>query len=95
MLFCFSGTCYCQMGTVLALFRLPVQPLQLLSGPLVRYEQLYCNRASLLKQNCACMTGLTDCISLCSLSRVWSWHQNTAICRRDMYPFHRSADCTI
>lgn len=60
MTFCFSGTCYCQMETVLALFRLLVQPLQLLSGPPVRYEQLYCNLALMLKLNCACMTGLID-----------------------------------
>ncbi len=49
----------------------------------------------MLKLNCACMTGLIDYISLCSLSRVWSRHQNTATYRRDMYPVHRSADCTI
>lgn len=83
------------MGTVLVPFRSPAQPLQLLSGPLVRYEQLYSNHASMLKQNYECMTDLIDYISLHSLSRVWSRHQNTATYRRDMYPIHRSADCTI
>lgn len=90
-----SGTCYYQMGTVLVPFRLPAQPLQLLSGPLVRCEQLYCNHALMIKQNSACMTDLIDYNSLYSLSRAWSQHQNTATCRRDMYPTHRSADCTV
>jgi len=90
-----SGICYYQMGTALVPFQSPAQLLQLLSGPLVRYEQLYSNHASMLKQNYACMTDLNDYISLYSLSRAWSRHQNTATYKKDMYPIHRSADCTI